>query len=198
MSTRKSHRQHHTKTHTGEKTHVCPVCPNSFTEPGDVREHIRAHCKDTHSHPGDPVSRGWIKDIKGLKDKKVGLEPDPPPPAASSSSSATSSSSSATSSLSSATLSLSSATSSSSSAISSLSSATSTLSSATSTPSSAKTAPSSSLSKATPWRASATATVYDRTTAEFSQNEEMSNYQNVDPKGESNDQEGFNNIHLKV
>ena len=26
----------------------------------------------------------------------------------------------------------------------------------------------------------------------------MSNYQNVVPKGESNDQEEFNNVHLKV
>ena len=165
-STQKSHRQHHTKTHTGEKTHVCPVCPNIFIEPDDVTEHIRAHSKDIHFNTGDPVSRGWLKDIKDineLKGKKLGLEPPPPPPAASSSSIAKT-----------------------------------TPSSATTTPSSAKTTASSSLSTATPWRASATAMAYDRTTAEFSRNEEMSNYQNVDPKDERNDQEGFNNVHLKV
>ena len=56
----------------------------------------------------------------------------------------------------------------------------------------------SSLATASPSRASATATAYDRRVTEVSQNEEMSNYQNVDTGGESDDQEDFDDVHLEV
>ena len=53
----KSHLARHTATHTGERKHSCPVCAKTFTEPGDVRKHLRTHSKELGGEkmqkPGD-------------------------------------------------------------------------------------------------------------------------------------------------